>query len=350
MRMKRNGRIFILLFTLVLWSASSLYAVNWKFPARKEVIRRNRARVVVHGAYEWPLKRAARILPVRSVKRPTPRTIARARQDLTRALQPSVKEYTQSAQQNARELAANLRIRKILQTVQARARIELVRRRSFPTWQEVDAVIFDLDGTLLDSLWAWENSGTNYLRSIGIEPAEDLQEKLETMSLMDGARYVKQMYNLPDPPEVILEKTLAPIKDRYFYEIEAMPGVQEQLARLNAQGVKMAVATASHKDFAQAALKRLGMLDYFDFIITCDEVGVGKTSPKVYEEALARLGTIKERTLVAEDALYALETAHQAGFPTAAIEEAHSLEQAAQKMRVADYYIIEYSGQNTLSK
>ena len=129
-----------------------------------------------------------------------------------------------------------------------------------------------------------------------------------------------------------------------------MPGVREQLAQLKAQGVKMAVATASHKEFAERALKRLGMLDYFDFIITCDEVGIGKTSPKVYEAALVRLGTLKERTLVAEDALHALETAHQAGFPTAAIEEAHSLEQAAQKMRVADYYITQYSGQNTLGK
>lgn len=222
--------------------------------------------------------------------------------------------------------------------------------RQFPAKQEVDAVIFDLDGTLLDSLWAWENSGANYLRSRGIEPPEWLDEKLETMSLMDGANYVKEMYNLPEPPEVILEKTLEPIKNRYYNEIQPMPGVGEQLARLKAQGVKMAVATASHGEFAQAALKRLGMLDYFEFIITCDEVGVGKTSPKVYEAALKRLGTAKERTLVAEDALHALETAHKAGFPTAAIEELHSLDQQVQKRNIADYYVIDYEGENTVVK
>ena len=129
-----------------------------------------------------------------------------------------------------------------------------------------------------------------------------------------------------------------------------MPGVREQLARLKEQGVKMAVATASHKDFAQKALARLGLSDYFEFIITCDEVGIGKTSPKVYEVARERLGTAKERTLVAEDALHALETAHKAGFPTAAIEETHSLGQASQKMDVADYYVTSYEGKNTLAK
>lgn len=222
--------------------------------------------------------------------------------------------------------------------------------RSFPNRQEIDAVIFDLDGTLLDSLWAWENSGVNYLRSIGIEPPADLQASIEKMSLMDGANYIKEMYNLPEPPEVLLEKTLEPIKHRYQYEILPMPDVIAQLERLKRAGVKMAVATASHGDFAQAALKRLGMLDYFEFIITCDEVGIGKTSPKVYEAALERLGTAKERTLVAEDALYALETAHKAGFLTAAIEELHSLSQQAQKRNIADYYVIGYEGENTVVK
>lgn len=287
---------------------------------------------------------------VRMRERPAAQEVSRAHQRYFTRQNRWQRAYTQSAQQQARQRAADLRIEKLLQTVSSHPRIELLRRRAFPARQEVDAVIFDLDGTLLDSLWAWENSGSNYVRSLGLEPPADLDAKLETLSLMDGARYVKEMYHLPDPPEVLLEKTLEPIKNRYFYEIEPMPGVREQLAQLKAQGVKMAVATASHKEFAERALQRLGMLDYFDFIITCDEVGIGKTSPKVYEAALVRLGTLKERTLVAEDALHALETAHQAGFPTAAIEEAHSLDQTVQKMRIADYYVTQYSGQNTLGK
>ncbi len=295
-----------------------------------------------------PFKRPMRRMTVR-VKRPDLRAIDRANRRVIRPL-PSTKEYILSAQHQTAISKTNLHLQRALAKRQSLPRIKAYRSRQFPAKQEIDAVIFDLDGTLLDSLWAWEDSGVNYLRSIGIEPAADLQAKLETMSLMDGANYVKEMYNLPEPPEVILEKTLEPIKNRYYNEIQPMPGVGEQLARLKAQGVKMAVATASHGEFAQAALKRLGMLDYFEFIITCDEVGVGKTSPKVYEAALKRLGTAKERTLVAEDALHALETAHKAGFPTAAIEELHSLDQQVQKRNIADYYVIDYEGENTLSK
>ncbi len=295
-----------------------------------------------------PFKRPMRRMTVR-VKRPDLRAIDRANRRVIRPL-PSTKEYILSAQHQTAISKTNLHLQRALAKRQSLPRIKAYRSRQFPARQEIDAVIFDLDGTLLDSLWAWENSGANYVRSRGLEPTADLDAKLETMSLMDGARYVKEMYNLSDPPEVILEKTLEPIKNRYYNEIQPMPGVREQLARLKAQGVKMAVATASHKDFAQKALARLGLSDYFEFIITCDEVGIGKTSPKVYEVARERLGTAKERTLVAEDALHALETAHKAGFPTAAIEETHSLGQASQKMDVADYYVTSYEGKNTLAK
>lgn len=224
------------------------------------------------------------------------------------------------------------------------------RMTAFPAKKEVDAIIFDLDGTLLDSLWAWEHSGSNFVRSQGFEPPADLDEKLVKLSLMDGANLIKEMYQLSYAPEEILELTLLPIKNRYFHEVEPMPGVPELLARLHGQGVKMAVATASYKEYAEAALERLGLSKYFEFIITCDEVGVGKTSPKVYEVAAWRLGARKERTLVAEDALHALETAHKAGFKTAGIEETHSAHQRAQKQAVSDYYVFSYKGKHTLRK
>ncbi len=247
---------------------------------------------------------------------------------------------------------SNLRGLHYVPEVTARKTVQRVSARvtAFPTKKEVDSVIFDLDGTLLDSLWAWEHSGSNFVRSQGFEPPADLDEKLVKLSLMDGANLIKEMYGLSYTPEEILELTLLPIKNRYFYDVEPMPGVPELLAHLRKQGVKMAVATASYKEYAQAALKRLGLAEYFEFIITCDEVGIGKTSPKVYEVAAQRLGTRKERTLVAEDALHALETAHKAGFKTAGIEEGHSAHQRAEKQAVSDYYVVSYEGKHTLRK
>ncbi len=219
-----------------------------------------------------------------------------------------------------------------------------VRNSTFPGKQEIDAVIFDLDGTLLDSLSAWEHSGSNFVRSQGFEPPADLDDKLVAMSLTDGAKLIKQTYHLSYSPEEILELTLRPIKEHYYTDIQPMPGIPETLARLHAQGIKMAVATASDRDLAEKSLTRLGLRKYFEFIITCDEVGAGKSSPAVYEAALKRLGTAKARTLVAEDALHALQTAHHAGFPTAGIEEAHSASQRADKLRASTYYVFSYSG------
>ena len=220
----------------------------------------------------------------------------------------------------------------------------------FPGRAHIDAVIFDLDGTLLDSLGAWEHSGSNFVRSQGFEPPDTLDDELVALSLMDGAKLIKTRYQLPQSPEEILALTLRPIRQHYYEDILPMPGVAQTLARLKAQGVKMAVATASDRELAERALRRLGLLDYFEFIITCDEVGVGKSSPKVYEEALHRLGTAKARTLVAEDALHALQTAHQAGLPTAAIEEAHSAAEKPAKEKAATYYVLSYQGKNVYKK
>ena len=221
----------------------------------------------------------------------------------------------------------------------------VLRRRAEQTFNAlpgkntVDAIIFDLDGTLLDSLGAWDNSGVNFLRSRGIEPPEGLQEKLVQMSLLDGARWIKETYHFSESPEELLRQTLQPIRNRYYTDIQPKPGVPHILHLLREQGIKLCIATASDKELAQAALKRAGLLEFFDFIITCDEVGSGKSTPAVYESALKKLGTDRARTLVAEDALYALRTAHKAGFLTAAVADEHSITDRPALLTEADYYI-----------
>ena len=205
--------------------------------------------------------------------------------------------------------------------------------------QKIDAFIFDLDGTLLNSLSAWKNAASNYLKTRGINLPPNLQAQVEQMSLMDGARVLKEHYNLKETPEELVAATIRPVGERYYNDIPAKTYVPQLLSYLQSQGVKMAVATASHPDFARGALERLGLMNYFEFIITCDEVGVGKTDPRVYEEAIKRLGTQRERTVVVEDAPYALETAHAAGFRTIGVAEEYYQDKMLQMQKIADLFL-----------
>lgn len=213
------------------------------------------------------------------------------------------------------------------------------QRRIFPGRERIDAVIFDMDGTLLDSIPAWDHAATKYLRTRGIDLPEDIQEYIKHISLLEGAEYIKEKLRLPDAPEVLMEGTLSVVRQRYLYEVPAKPGAEQLLKHLKSQGIKICVATASDDVLARGAFERLGLMPYIDFIIGCNEVGVGKQSPAVYEAALARLGTEKARTLVVEDALYAIKTAQAAGFPTAGVPDpVYPAAQLEELKRTADYF------------
>lgn len=213
----------------------------------------------------------------------------------------------------------------------------------FPGKERIDAVIFDMDGTLLDSLPSWKNSASNFLRSQGIEPPEGFDDEMSKLALMEGAQQIKERFGFEQSAQEILDATLAPIWEHYRTDIQAKPGALALLERLHAQGIKISVATASHKELAQEAFTRLGMSPYIDFIITCDEVGVGKQDPAVYDVALEQMGTRKERTLVVEDALYALQTAKKAGYLTAGVAEPfHSQEHNYNVSLTGDYFILSF--------
>ena len=206
---------------------------------------------------------------------------------------------------------------------------------------EIEAVIFDMDGTLLNSLPAWEHACAKFLRTHGILLPPEIEREIEKMSLEQGARYIKEQLNLPMSEQELLKGTLSMVHQHYATDILPKRGAMETLVRLREQGVKVGVATSSKKDLAEMAFKRLGMSPYIDFVISCDEVGVGKNSPDVYEAARERLGSSRERTLVVEDALYALRTAKAAGFVTAGVEDTfHPPSYEAKVESESDYFLV----------
>ena len=205
----------------------------------------------------------------------------------------------------------------------------------------IKGAIFDLDGTLLDSMSIWDTIGEDYLRSLGIEPRENLAETFKTFTLEESADYYRTHYGVTLSVEEIINGVNGMIEDFYRNTVSLKKGVSEFLERLSKDGVKMCVATVTDKYLVEAALTRLSVRQYFGEIFTTAEVGCDKNKPTIYRTALDHLGTPKSETVVFEDTLHALMTAKNDGFPVAAVYDEHESRQTEMKAN-GDYYITNY--------
>ena len=188
--------------------------------------------------------------------------------------------------------------------------------------------IFDFDGTLFDSMFIWDTAGEVYLRSIGIEPREDLQKVLKPMSLLQSATYIRECYQIPLTVEEIMDGVNRTVEGFYFHTVQPKEGVVAFLEQMKKQGVRMCIATATDRYQVEAALKRCGMESFFSEIFTCTDVGHGKDEPIIFQKAMDYLGTTRANTVVFEDAYHAAKTAKDDGFITVAIFDSYETKQA----------------------
>ena len=201
---------------------------------------------------------------------------------------------------------------------------------------KISGAIFDVDGTLLDSMSIWDTIGADYLRSIGYIPRENLNEIFKNMSLLQAAEYYRNEYGVTLRVEEIMSGVNAMLEQFYQYEAPLKPGAAELLARLRQNRVKLCIATDRY--LVEAALARCGVLSYFGEIFTCNGVGHGKDEPHIFEAALRFLGTERAETVVFDDALYAIRTAKEAGFPIAAVYDTHEKSQTEVRA-LSDFYL-----------
>ena len=172
--------------------------------------------------------------------------------------------------------------------------------------------IFDMDGTLIDSMVFWKNLATEYLSSKGVKQIpEEILEQIKPMTMSESAALFQQEFGLTGDPEAEMN---AMMDEHYRENIPLKPGVREYLQMLHNKGVRMCVASATAAHLMEACLTRLGVRDYFEFLISCETVGAGKRSPLVYQESAKRLTAAPAEIAVYEDALYALQTAKSAGY------------------------------------
>lgn len=205
----------------------------------------------------------------------------------------------------------------------------------------IEGAIFDLDGTLLDSMYIWDNLAIVYLESIGITPRSDAKAVYDRYGYMAALDFLKDEYGV----EVTREEYRNAVRDilQKYYEEEtvAKPGVPEFLERMKSMGVKMCIATATFEGMVEPALKRLGLTDYFCDIFTCQSLKTHKTDPLIYRHALEFLGTDKRRTPVYEDAHYAAVTVKNDGFVLVGISDVNE-PKSGEVALLSDVFVEDY--------
>lgn len=200
--------------------------------------------------------------------------------------------------------------------------------------------IFDMDGTLIDSMGFWKNLATEYLTYKGImQIPADILERIKPMTMSESAALFKQEFGLTGDVEAQMN---AMMEDHYRNDIPLKPGVREYLENLHRQGVRMCVASTTAEHLMESCLTRLGVQNYFNFLLSCETVGAGKRSPLVYQEAAKRLGAVPGDIAVYEDALYAVQTAKAAGFYVLGIYDDGAAGNWETISKVADEIIINW--------
>lgn len=204
------------------------------------------------------------------------------------------------------------------------------------------SIIFDLDGTLIDSMPVWKNTGHNFLQSHGFAIPENFHSVVKSQTIGQTAEYFRNDLGVTHSSEEIIKEIIQYVEEAYKNTIPLKPYVREFLDKELKNGTKMCVLTASESSYIHPALERLDLLKYFQFILTCTETGYYKTEPEVFRIAMEKLGGNIENTIVFEDALYAVKGAKKGGFTVYAIADPITEADSDSIRSVADKYIKSY--------
>lgn len=209
---------------------------------------------------------------------------------------------------------------------------------------DFDAAIFDMDGTLLDTMPYWRLTGLEYLLAHQLPRFPDMLEKTFTTSSRKLIRDNAERLGIPDLDfDAMVHEMEGYMNRHYLYDAHLKdPVVPEFLSLLRNRGIALCVATGSPRQYARNGLHRLGLLDFFEFVTDNYETPLRKEQPQYFVSLAKRLGTTPDRCVVFEDALYAMESARAAGMRVCAIEDdTQAVDKTAIKA-LADWYIVSY--------
>ncbi|MBQ9543490.1 MAG: HAD family phosphatase [Clostridia bacterium] len=198
------------------------------------------------------------------------------------------------------------------------------------------AALFDLDGTLIDSMPYWKTLAEDFLDRRGITPTAEEKHAVERLSLAQSAFYIKNRYCLDESPDQILKEFNMMIDSIYRTDCSLKPGAAEYLAELKRAGIKMALVTITAKKSAKKVTKRLGINGFFSHIVTDLDAGKSKNHPDIYLMAAKKLRSAPEDTAVFEDSVTGGTVAKKAGFKVYAVRDGSNADKFEEFLALCD--------------
>lgn len=203
----------------------------------------------------------------------------------------------------------------------------------------IKGVIFDVDGTLFDSMGAWHDSGYNVLKNLGIDADKRIGDIFFSMTMDEVIDYIKENFSVNESRDFLKNGIHNQVEYAYRNEIELKPGVMRILDWMKDSKIPATIATSTDRFLIEIGLARLGIEDYFDEIYTATEVGKGKNYPDIFQLAMDKMGTKPEETWLFEDGLYSMITAKAYGMPVVGVYDKVSHDDQDAIKQVADIYL-----------
>lgn len=204
------------------------------------------------------------------------------------------------------------------------------------------AVIFDLDGSLVDSMWIWRQIDIDYLGRFGHSLPDTLQEELEGKSFKETALYIKERFQIDATIEEMMDDWNEMAWDKYMHEVPLKDGADRFLSQCKARGILLGIASSNSRELVENVLGALNIRDYFSYIMTGSEAKRGKPAPDIYLEVAKNLKVNPSDCLVFEDIVAGIMAGKSAGMTVYAVEDAYSAHQEGKKRELADGYIKSY--------
>lgn len=203
----------------------------------------------------------------------------------------------------------------------------------------IRGAIFDMDGTLTESMHLWIEIGRRYLEGLGYKVSPEQNHEMTRMLLEPMALYMQDEFGLAKSQEQIIAEINKIVEPGYFEDVAVKPTVVESLEAMQERGIRMCVATATDRHLTEACLKRNGIYRFFSAIFTCGEEHCNKRTSQIYDKARAHLGTSPEETYIFEDTYVSILGAKQSGCRVVALEDRWSVKKRDLIKETADVYV-----------